>query len=166
MKRARTVIALVTAVVGALIATFSGVELPFAIAWGLLAGVFVLCTQVVMPEDPRTDGPEIDIPNDRRSTEVSRMAWSLNPSTGTAGEMIARRVRSILAHRLQRRGLDVTDPAQRAAIDALLGAGVWERLVGHGTTRVDIEKALDAIDRLSPSEPQTSTTSNTSKEKQ
>ena len=81
------------------------------------------------------------------------MAWSLNPSTGMAGELITRRVRAILSHRLQRHGLDVTDPAHAGRIDALAGSGVWERLVERGTTRRDLERALDAIDRLSPTSP-------------
>lgn len=150
MKRSRIIVAIAVAVATALVFASIGVEVSFSIAWGVLAGILVLCTQLVMPEDPRMDAPEIKAEPDRRGTEISRMAWSLNPSTGMAGELITRRVRSILAHRLQRHGLDVTKPEHAERIAAIAGAGVWERLVGHGTTRQELDNALDAIDRLSP----------------
>lgn len=151
MKRSRIIVAVAVAVVGAIVFSALGVELSFSIAWAVLAGILVLCTQLVVPEDPRMDAPEIGAQPERRGTEISRMAWSLNPSTGLAGELITRRVRAILAHRLQRHGLDVTNPDHAGPIAALAGVGVWERLIGHGTTRQELDKALDAIDRLSPS---------------
>lgn len=151
MKRSRIIVAIAVAVTTALVFAAIGVEVTFSIAWGALVGILVLCTQLVMPEDPRMDAPEIKAEPDRRGTEISRMAWSLNPSAGMAGELITRRVRAILAHRLQRHGLDVTNPEHAGRIAAIAGAGVWERLVGHGTTRQELDRALDAIDRLSPS---------------
>lgn len=159
MTRARVIISLVAAACAMLAFSLLGVELAFAIAWAVLVGILVLCTQLVMPDDPRADAPEIAPESDRRGTEISRMAWSLNPSTGMAGELITRRVRAILAHRLQRHGLDVTDPADMGRIDALAGSGVWARLVGRGTTRSDLERALEAIDRLSPTSPSPNPTS-------
>lgn len=167
MKRSRIIVAVAAAAVTAIVFAAIGVELSFSIAWGILAGILVLCTPLAMPEDPRMDAPEIKAEPDRRGTEISRMAWSLNPSTGMAGELTTRRVRAILAHRLQRHGLDVTNPEHARRIAALAGAGVWERLVGHGTTRQELDHALDAIDRLSPSSLSSNLTGpSTNKEKQ
>jgi hypothetical protein len=156
MTRARIIVAVGAAACAIVVFTLIGVEIAFAIAWGVLVGILVLCTQLIMPDDPRTDAPQIEAEPDRRGTEISRMAWSLNPNTGMAGELITRKVRAILAHRLARHGVDVSDTADADRIDALTGPGVWGRLVGRGTTRGDLERALDAIDRLSP----TSTSSN------
>lgn len=158
MSRARIIVSVVVAACAVLAFSLLGVELAFAVAWGVLAGILVLCMQLVMPEEPRADAPEIAPESDRRGTEISRMAWALNASTGMAGELITRRVRAILAHRLQRHGLDVTDPAHADRIDAIAGPGVWARLVGRGTTRKDLERALDAIDRLSPNGPSSTST--------
>jgi hypothetical protein len=127
------------------------VETGFAVAWGVLAGVLWLCAGIVIPEDPQADAPDIPAGPERRGTAIARMAWSLNARTGEAGELISRRVRSILRHRLLRHGLDIDDPAHRAAVDAKIGAGLWDRLTGSDTRRADIEQALTAIDRLSPS---------------
>lgn len=152
MMRTGIIAASVATVVATLIFAAIGVEFAFAVAWGVLGGILMLCTRLAMPNDPRTDAPDIEVARKRRATEISRMAWSLNPSTGMAGQLITRRVRTILAHRLQRRGLDVDDPAHAPAIEALVGAGVWARLIGRGTTRQELERALEAIDRLSPTE--------------
>lgn len=151
MTRGRTTAAVVVAiVVAALLWLVVGVEEVFAMAWGVLAGVVVLCFQLVIPDDARTDAVVLPSGPEKRGTAVARMAWSINPRTGAAGDIITRRVRGILRHRLLRRGLDTEDPADRAQIDALIGAGLWDRLTGQGTHRTDIERALDAIDRLSP----------------
>lgn len=153
MSRTWMIVAAVAGACAVLVFTLIGVEPAFAIAWGVLAGILVLGTQLVMPDDPRVDAPRIEAGPERRGTEISRMAWALNPSTGMAGELITRRVRAILSHRLERHGVDVSDPTHADRIDALTGAGTWQRLVGRGTTRRDLEQALAAIDRLSPTSP-------------
>lgn len=151
MTYRRGLFALATAVsVGLILFWFVGVELSFAVAWGILGGIIVLSSQVILPEEPRTDAPDIEVGPERRSSDIARMAWSINSRTGMAGALITGRVRRVLAHRLQRVGLKTENPHQRAQIDALVGAGIWERLNGRGTTGADIERALEAIARLSP----------------
>jgi len=151
MTRSRTMAALAGTAVVALILIFAvGVEVAFAIAWGMLAGILASCSQLVLPDDPRIDAPDIPVGPARRGTAISQMAWSLNSSTGAAGELITRRVRMTLSRRLRRHGLDTENPDHRDRIDALVGIGVWDRLVGPGTERQDIESALDAMDRISP----------------
>lgn len=151
MKYGRILFALAIAISVALILFwFVGVELSFAIAWGMLGGIVVLFGQLILPEESQADSPDIDVRPERRGTDIARMAWSINSRTGMAGSLITGRVRRVLAHRLQRVGLDIDDPHQRSDIDTLIGQGLWERLAGRGTTRTDIECALEAITRLSP----------------
>lgn len=125
------------------------VEATFAISWAVLAGMLVISAQLLIPEDARVDAPDIPIRKEQRGTDVSRMAWSLNPRTGEAGELVTRRVRGVLRRRLLRRGLEIDEPAHRAQIDALIGEGLWGRLSGPGTKIQDIERALTVIDSLS-----------------
>ncbi|MBW8763130.1 MAG: hypothetical protein JF592_11170 [Microbacterium sp.] len=127
-----------------------GVELPFAIGWALAGGAVALLPQLALPVEPGADAPHVPADRERRATEISRMAWALNARTGLAGERVTRRVRSILRHRLQRMGIDPDDPADRARRDAVLGGDVWDRLAGQNTSIAAVERALDAIDRLSP----------------
>lgn len=151
MTRGRIIWAIVIAVVaGIALRTAFGVETAFAVAWGLLAGLIVIASTVVVAADPRDDAPDIPVGPERRGTAISRMAWSLNPRTGQAGELIRRRVRAVLAHRLERHGLDIDDPAHRARIDDLIGPRTWDSLTASGTTADDIVRALDAADRLAP----------------
>lgn len=124
------------------------VEPAFGVSWALLAGVLVISAQLMIPEDARIDAPDIPIRKEQRGTDVSRLAWSLNPRTGEAGELATRRVRNVLRRRLLRRGLDVDDAAHDERIAALIGDGLWERLTGPGTRISDIERALTAIDSL------------------
>jgi len=152
MTRGRIIGAVVVAAIVGIALLFGlSVEPAFAFGWAALAGVLVLCAQLGVPDDPRSDAPHVPDSPERRGTAVSRMAWSLNPRTGAAGELITRRVRGILSHRLRRLGLDTDDSQHSATIDEVVGSGLWSRLVEPGTNRNDIERALDAIDRLSPS---------------
>lgn len=159
MRWKRTVLAAAAAVIAALVLTGFGFTWPFAIGWGLLVGALALLAQLAVPLEPSVDAPRIAVEPDRRPTEISRMAWALNTHTGLAGTQITRRVREVLRQRLRRRGADPADPANRPEVIALIGPDLWERLEGPGTTVVDIERALDAIDALSPgSSPEITTT--------
>ncbi|MEV7611201.1 hypothetical protein AB0N61_17065 [Microbacterium sp. NPDC089320] len=153
MTLRRTLIAAGAAVVAALVLLGVGLTLPFAVAWGLLTGVVGLLAQLVVPLEPGADAPRIDVTPDRRPTEISRMSWALNTHTGIAGPQITRRVGEILRQRLLRRGVDPHDPEHRGHLERLIGSTVWERLTGPEATMSDIERALDAIDRLDPSAP-------------
>ncbi len=150
MRRGRTVAAAVAAVLAASVLTGFGLTWPFVIGWSLLVGALALLPQLAVPLEPGFDAPHIPVEPDRRPTEISRMAWALNTHTGLAGTQITRRVREALRHRLRRRGADPADPAKRSLVAALIGPDLWARLEGPGTTIVDIERALDVIDALSP----------------
>lgn len=148
MKAGRTLVALGAGVAAALILTGLGFTWPFVVGWGLLIAALGLLGQLAMPLEPGADAPHIPVEPDRRPTEISRMAWALNTHTGLAGQQVVRRVREILRYRLERQGVDPDDPAQRTRTVALLDGDLWERLTNPGTTIVDIERSLDAADRL------------------
>lgn len=149
MTRGRIVAAIVVAG-GVVLILLLGlrVEPAFSASWAVVAGVIVISAQLAIPEDPRVDAPDIPLRREQRGTDVSRMAWSLNPRTGEAGELATRRVRGVLRRRLRVRGLEVDEASHRAPIDALIGDGLWDRLSGPGTKIQDIERALTVIDSL------------------
>lgn len=155
MSWLRTVVVVGVAVVASLLLWAIGVEPVFAVGWGLAGGAVSMLMLLTLPAEPDADAPQIPAEPDRRATEISRMAWALNPRTGLAGERITRRVRAVLRHRLQRIGLDPDAPADRSRCDARIGPELWSRLTGQNTSIADIERALDAIDRLSPTKENT-----------
>lgn len=135
-------------VAGFFLASVLGVEPFFAAAWGLLVGIVSIAASVVLPEDPRADAPDTELPERRTGSEVSRLAWAINPRTGEAGQLVLRRVTAVLRRRLLAHGVDVDDPAQRERVTALIGEDVWERLGRPRAGRADIERALEAARRL------------------
>lgn len=135
--------------VGAFLLTSAlGVEMLFAAAWSLLAGIIIIAASVVLPEDPRADAPDDELPERRTGSEVSRLAWAINPRTGEAGQLVLRRVSAVLRRRLRAHGVDVDDPAQRARVAECIGEDVWESLRRPRAGRADIERALEAARRL------------------
>lgn len=153
MTARRTLLAIGAAVVVALALFAFGFTWPFVIGWSLLVCAVGLLGQLAMPLEPGFDAPRIDARPDRRPTEISRMAWALNTRTGVAGQQITRRVTGILRHRLLRQGVDPDEPRDRARLFALIGPELWDRLNGPAPTMVDIERALDVVDRLNPASP-------------
>lgn len=153
MSARRTLLAVGVAIVTALALLGFGFTWPFVIGWSLLICSVGLLGQLVMPFEPGFDAPRIDTEPHRRPTEISRMAWALNTHTGIAGQQITRRVSAILRHRLLRQGIDPDDPDDKARLTAVLGPDLWDRLTGRAPTIVDIERALDAVDRLNPVSP-------------
>ncbi|MFJ4996644.1 hypothetical protein ACIP5T_00685 [Microbacterium sp. NPDC088619] len=153
MSTRRTLLAIGAAAVAALALFGFGFDWPFVIGWSLLICAVGLLGQLVMPLEPGFDAPRIATEPDRRPTEISRMAWALNTHTGIAGQQITRRVTGILRHRLLRQGIDPDDSEDRARLSAAIGAELWDRLTGPAPTIIDIERALDAVDRLSPTNP-------------
>lgn len=126
----------------------TGVELPFAIAWGVLLSTIAIARGASPPVSesdwPPAHRPAVPV----RGSEVSRLAWSFAGRNGIAGPTIVRRVRNLVRRRLAHRGIDVDDPTQAVWADALLGDGVRAGLFHHQIMRADIERALDAIERL------------------
>jgi hypothetical protein len=123
-----------------------GVPAEFAATWVLLLAAVGMLGRAGLLEHGSWPPPR---PQTRpRGSEVARLAWNINPRTGEAGLLIVRRVQRILRHRLARFGLDLDDPADDAAVDALLGSGIREIFTHAEVTRTDLERVMGAIDRL------------------
>jgi hypothetical protein len=132
-----------------------GVPAPFAVAWALILLAVVAATRQVFvdeavvwpPEAPRAEA---------RGSDVSRMAWAINTRTGVAGHVVVRRVQGVVRRRLAHRGLDLDDPEHHPRIDAMLGDGVRASLHARDVQRADIERVLDALDRIPTDTEETS----------
>lgn len=125
----RLIGAAVTALVVALVLAVVGLQGWFAAAWGLAAGILVAISGAPAHDDLASWPPPL--PAERPAgSEVSRLTWAFNPTTGEAGPMVVRRLRRIAEHRLSRLGLDLADPDDHARIDALLGPGASAQLSG------------------------------------
>lgn len=141
------VLGLVSAVVAVLLLGRVGVPMDFSAAWLLiLASLGRVSRQVFF--DDRFDWPPDQRPRAVRGSAVSRLAWSVNPRTGEAGHVLVRRVESVLRRRLRHRGLDLDVPEHHPQIDALLGDEIRPLLTRRDVQRTDIERVLEAIERL------------------
>ncbi|WP_245958717.1 hypothetical protein [Microbacterium bovistercoris] len=136
-------------VAGALVLVMTGLGVPveFAIAWLLILGVILLATRQSFIEEGGAWPPEPPTVL-LRGSDVSRLAWSINPRTGVVGHVIVARVERMLRRRLAHQGLDLDDPAQHAHIDALIGPDIREVLGGREVRRRDLERVLAAIERI------------------
>ncbi|WP_336646179.1 hypothetical protein [Microbacterium sp. USHLN186] len=124
------------------------VAMPPAFAWvgGVLVAAVALLVRIRMPDDSRMDAPAHGDQGEHRGSQVSRLAWAINPETGTAGEAVTRRVRAILQRRLARAGIDVATDTAR--VERHLGPGLWARLQGRDVRVDDIRAALEVAERL------------------
>lgn len=140
-------------VVAVLILSAVGLQREFAWGWALLIAAVVVLLRIRMPEDPRADAPGRAAGQNYIGSDVSRLAWSVEPRTGKVTEMITRRVRATLARRLARVGVDVEDETQRQVIAQWLDGDLWDRLSGREVTVKDIREALNAAERLLTEQP-------------
>lgn len=124
-----------------------GVPTDFAIAWMLILAALGLAGRQVFFDDGFA-WPPSERTRVARGSEVSRLAWSVNSRTGEAGHVLVRRVEGVLRRRLRHRGLELDAIEQHPQIDALLGDGIRELLTRRDVQRADIERVLDAIERL------------------
>ncbi|MDA4893484.1 MULTISPECIES: hypothetical protein [unclassified Microbacterium] len=126
-----------------------GAPWGFSIAWLLLVAAGVVVARRTVFDDTGT-WPPAEPERPVVGSDVSRLAWSINPRTGVAGHAIVRRVQRVVRRRLSRRGLDLDDPASAARIDALLGQDLRKALTAKEVRRDDLRRILDAVDRLAP----------------
>lgn len=140
-------IGVLVAVTAILVLSQLGVPVDFAIAWVLIAAGLGLVSRQVYFDDG-FEWPPGERTRAVRGSEVSRLAWSVNTRTGEAGHVLVRRVEGVLRRRLRQRGFDLDAPEQHPQIDALLGSGIRETLTRRDVQRTDIERVLDAIERL------------------
>lgn len=149
MKRRLAIMGVGVVIAGAILILLGqlGFPVPFVLAWMIVVLIIALAARQIFFDDDASWPPEEPrrVP---RSSEVSRMAWAINSRTGVAGHLVVRRVQNALRRRLAHRGLDLDDPAQHTRIDALLGECVRDALHRSEVQRTDIERVLDAIDRI------------------
>lgn len=138
-----------TLVAGALLGVMIvfGVPAPFAVAWTLILLVVAAATRQTFVDDAVTWPPEPPRA-EARGSDVSRLAWAINTRTGVAGHVVVRRVQGVVRRRLAHHGLDLDDPDDHPRIDAILGDGVRACLHAREVQRADIERVLDALDRI------------------
>lgn len=123
-----------------------GVPAEFAAAWLVLIAAVGLLSRAALLDD--ASWPPARPERRPRGSDVARLSWNINSRTGEAGFLIVRRVQRVLRHRLARLGLDLDDPGQSGAVDALLGPGIRETFTRPEVTRTDLERVMAAIDRL------------------
>ena len=133
---------------------YFGADVPHAVATALslttLGLIWAAAPGGEEPAWPNDPGP--DQPGRRDIVELS---WWLRSRRGRVDDAALRRVRALTSNRLASRGLDLADPAHRAAIERLIGAAAY------ATLRADWQRppllrsvvrcldALDTVDRRS-----------------
>ncbi|WP_200903881.1 hypothetical protein [Microbacterium sp. GCS4] len=130
-----------------LLLTAVGAPYDFALSWALLAVALMLLTRPTLVDESGAWPPPAPS-SSAQGSDVSRLAWSINSRTGIAGHAVIRRVDRVLRRRLARHGLDPEDPADRLRIDELLGTGVLDLIRAREVRGADVERVLDALDRL------------------
>ena len=148
MKDWRLYVAFVAAVGFALVAglTYVTVALVGAAA---VAGLLVL-TRLEPRPDPEFDRPQFDRRHGARG-ELQELAWAMVGRDGRASDRMLRRVREVASTRLERHGLDLTDPADEASIQELVGSKVFRTLTRTRSPRPkmsEVRQAVDALERI------------------
>jgi len=149
--KGRVVLGLIGAVASvALIAVLASFGLPpsFLAAWILLIVAVGVASRNLFDEDEPSWPPAR--PSQLRGSAISRLAWTINRRTGVVAAPLVRRVRSVVDHRLALRGLDLDDETHHARIDELVGPGLRTTLTAREIRREELDRVLDAMDRLPP----------------
>lgn len=118
----------------------------FVVSWILVVVGVGIGTRIPVDDDARSWPPER--PSRTQGSEVSRLAWAINSSTGVVGPALVRRVRTIASHRLAVLGLDLETDADHPRIDVLLGGGIRDILAVPAMRHDDLDRVLDAIESL------------------
>lgn len=83
--------------------------------------------------------------------DVRQLGWRLRADDGRVHGAAVQRLQDVAAQRLRRHGIDLADPAQAAAAEALLGATAYRVVTGRGERAVRYAafvRAIDALERL------------------
>ncbi|MFB9650710.1 hypothetical protein [Curtobacterium pusillum] len=151
---------IVLALVAAAITWFFGVDVPQALAVGGVVAAVGLTWSAIRDGPPLTwpVPPVRSSPGARR--ELSETAWGLR-SRGGVAQRTLERARAVARHRLQTlHRLDLDDPDDRAAIEALVPPGVLAVLRSERRTELDVATfgtVLTAVEALAPTTDRTAT---------
>ncbi|CAM3943837.1 hypothetical protein [Isoptericola cucumis] len=147
--------------------------LPALAAGGLLAGLGVLdavhaallvvvVAAVVYVWRTLEEGEDAGwppVPEARRAgarNDVSELGWATFTRNGAVGNRMRARIVALAAARLAEHGVDLgaDGPGDRAAAERLLGPDVVATMTSRGeATRAQVERWLDAVERLAPPTP-------------
>ncbi|MGG7307630.1 hypothetical protein ACQXVK_10605 [Curtobacterium sp. AB451] len=155
MTRGRTIGVLVLAVVAAALTWFFGVGVVQSLAVGGVVAAVGLTWSAVREDVPLTwpVPPVRSEPGARR--ELSETAWSLRAHGGVPERTLAR-VRAVARHRLwTRHRLDLDDPGDRRAIEAVLPSAVVAVLVRERRSEIDLTTFASVLTALETLEPTT-----------
>ncbi|MHA6623232.1 hypothetical protein [Pseudonocardia sp. DLS-67] len=149
----RTSLLAAGAVLAGAICWFVGMDAWHAGTVGLVLGAAGLCRAAV-PDHRDVQWEGVARPADEGARwDVARLSWSLRPRRGRIPQAGLRPVHDLARYRLAQRGLDLDDPADRPAIERLLGEAAYAT-VALPATRPPRMRAvagcLDALDRLDP----------------
>jgi hypothetical protein len=90
-------------------------------------------------------------------SDVALLSGSVRGKFGRVNESVLVRARRIASRRLAPHHVDLSDPADRASIEELIGAGAYKTLTwstGRRPTTRAIVGCLDALDRLEATPPE------------
>lgn len=137
---------------------FAGFGAAYAVVIATAIAVVVLAWSDLPDGDVSARWPSRAVAPDGVRDDLERLTWQLGTSRGPVGEGAVRQVRALAAARLARRRLDLDDPADRAAVEALLGPAVYRALCqSTRPTLAALVRCLDAIDGIAdPAAPRPS----------
>ncbi|QPZ39959.1 hypothetical protein [Paramicrobacterium chengjingii] len=149
MKIGRVIaVCLLTIAFGALL-WLLGLAPSFAVAFGLLVPVIALLWACRADNDSAPWGPAEPYRGVGARQDISRLAWALRSTQGRVGDTARKRVRAVAAHRLERIGLHLDEPADEPAIIAAIGERAFAVVAPSSLTRCDRTDVDVALSRLS-----------------
>ena len=154
-----TIRVLVGAFVVAAICWYFGADVGHSILLGSVLTTVGLVGSTRRPVHDRgaNDWQRDEVRNrDGARNDVDELSWSLRTHFGRVGAGALRRVLRLAELRLAMFGLDVRDPADRDAIEQLIGRRAYAPLAPHARRPPSLRSllhCLDALDSLNASRP-------------
>jgi hypothetical protein len=151
-RRARVVLVLVgAALVGALL-WYLGLDVLRSVVAGVILAVIGI-SWVAVPDHEATGWvKDAVVAQDGARREVTQLSWALHPRRGRVRHGAHVRVQQLARNRLALHQLELADPADRTAIERLVGSAVYSTLrprPDQSPPRLrDIVRCLDALDAL------------------
>lgn len=148
MRRRRLAVVCGFALLVALV-WFAGFGVTYAVVIATAIAVVMLALSDLPDDDMSAPWPGQAVTPDGVRDDLDRLTWQFGTARSPVREGAVRQVRALAATRLARRRLDLDDPADRAAVERLLGPGVYQAL--HEPARPNLAalvRCLDAIDGL------------------
>jgi hypothetical protein len=156
----RPVLVVVAAVLIGAACWYFGMDVPHAVTVAVALLAVGVAWFVADGDDATEWAHGAAAPGEGVRQDVSRLAWSLRAHRAGIPAAGLRRVHQLAAERLGRRGLDVDSPADRAAIERMLGRAAYS-VLHPGDRRIRLTTViacLDALDWLETHAPTRRTT--------